>query len=154
MRIRFSRSTGALSLFLLVGSGLVLLMYVGPFSYNLAPSARDQKRTANAEKMSQVATYLGGFKYLCGQYPTTAEGLAVLAKKLPKSKCDTPNPAPITDKIPLDEWGQPFTYESDGTHFVLESLGDSKGNPRGLRYRLEAGWRWPKIIDWQGIHDW
>jgi general secretion pathway protein G len=70
------------------------------------------------------------FKADNGRYPTSGEGLAVLVGPPP---IDLPryNPDGYMRDLPSrDPWGSPYTYESDGRHFVVVSYG-ADGSPGG-----------------------
>jgi len=45
------------------------------------------------------------------KFPTTSEGLEAAAKYFPD------------EKVPVDPWGNPFQYTSDGTTYEIVSLG-------------------------------
>lgn len=64
------------------------------------------------------------FKLENGRYPSDAEGLEAL---IPPPPADLPNYDPNgyveKGRIPLDPWGNPYTYSSDGRNFTIVSLG-------------------------------
>ncbi|PCD03699.1 type II secretion system protein GspG [Sphingomonas spermidinifaciens] len=75
-----------------------------------------------------------------GGYPTTAQGLKALAEK------PTTPPLPSNwsgegylGEVPLDPWGNPYAYTSEGSGFTLKSLGkDGKPGGEGLDADLDG----------------
>lgn len=75
-----------------------------------------------------------------GDYPTTAQGLKALAEK------PTVPPVPANwsgegylGEVPLDPWGNPYSYAATGGGFTLMSLGkDGKPGGEGLDADLDG----------------
>ncbi len=67
-----------------------------------------------------------------GRYPTSAEGLAALR---PPPPADLPryDPEGYIDGLPVDPWGRPYDYRSDGRNFEIVSFGGD-GVPGGEGY--------------------
>jgi general secretion pathway protein G len=57
-----------------------------------------------------------------GRYPTAGEGLAAL-KPPPPADLPRYDPEGYMDRIPVDPWGRPFLYLSDGRSFEIVSYG-------------------------------
>ena len=70
-------------------------------------------RSAKAD-LARLAAALELHRTDHGAYPTSEEGLSALTRS-------TFRGAPSS--IPDDPWGNPYVYASDGTEFVLMSLG-------------------------------
>lgn len=85
--------------------------------------ARIELKPLQARKsMEALSVALGRYKFHVGEYPSTEEGLAVLAlKAYPKKGWDGPYVNHIVD----DPWGNAYVYETrpEGGHPVLYSKG-------------------------------
>tara|TARA_Y100001935_G_scaffold213652_1_gene184506 strand:+ start:3177 stop:3614 length:438 start_codon:yes stop_codon:yes gene_type:complete len=60
----------------------------------------------------------------CGQYPSTEEGLKALVEA--PASCSNWGPTPYVKKVNKDPWQNDLVYESNGTTFVLKSLGKDR----------------------------
>ncbi len=65
-----------------------------------------------------------------GYYPTTDQGLLALVGYYVMGGSDPLDPGIVRPRLPpahapTDAWGNPFFYKSDGTSYVLKSLGPS-----------------------------
>ena len=85
---------------------------IGQLNKGQADTARNQA--------FEVAKALDIYKLQNGQYPSTGQGLAVLAAP-PKGK-------PIMDAVPKDPWGQDFIYTNPGQKNATKFDIRSKGN--------------------------
>lgn len=93
-------------------------------------------------QMNSFKSLLEDYRRYCQMYPTTDQGLEALIAK-PTGTPDCPNyPASafIKDgKVPLDPWGTPYLYESDGKTFVITSYGRDKAvNGEGFDKDLKS----------------
>ncbi|MCH4892095.1 MULTISPECIES: type II secretion system major pseudopilin GspG [unclassified Sphingomonas] len=95
----------------------------------------DQARVTTAT--TDIASISGALKLYRldnGTYPTTSQGLKALAVR----PATPPVPASFPEggylsQTPVDPWGNPYAYESNGTTFSLISLGrDGKPGGEGL----------------------
>ena len=98
---------------------------------------RIERKDLMARKaMDSLSVALGRYKFHVGEYPTTEEGLAVLAYRQPNEirKIRRAHPpkdgfrgwdGPYVDHIVKDPWGRDYVYEtrSEGGHPVLYSAG-------------------------------
>ncbi|NUM89611.1 MAG: type II secretion system major pseudopilin GspG [Bdellovibrionales bacterium] len=87
-------------------------------------------------QIANFKTLLEDFRRHCNQYPTTAQGLDALVTK-PSVAPECPNYPPSgimnTNKVPMDPWGRPYNYESDGTKVLIWSLArDGKEGGEGF----------------------
>jgi len=76
-------------------------------------------------QIANFRTLLEDFRRHCNQSPTTAQGLdALVAKPSVAPECPNYPPSGImnTNKVPMDPWGRPYNYESDGTKVLIWSL--------------------------------
>jgi general secretion pathway protein G len=85
-------------------------------------------------EISDLKTALDEFEIDNGRYPTTTEGLAVLAA----SPGDLPHWKQVIPEVPKDEWGRQFVYRcpgTDGKDYDLLSTGPSgeEGNADNIK---------------------
>ncbi len=87
------------------------------------------KSLANAEvkqtkiQFKEVSKQLEMFNADCGRYPTTEQGLQALVQDPGKDVCPNWGPESYLKDVPKDAWKKALIYESDGSSFVLKSLG-------------------------------
>ena len=92
---------------------------------------RIERNDLNARKaMNSLTVALGRYKFHVGEYPTTEEGLAVLAYRRPEElrKVRRAHPTwngPYVNHIVKDPWGHDYVYETrpEGGHPILYSKG-------------------------------
>ncbi len=84
-------------------------------------------------QIKELSKNLDTYNLDCTQYPTTDQGLQALAQNPGSEACPNWGPDPYLKSIPKDPWGMPYTYESDGSKFVLKSFGKDK-KPGGSGY--------------------
>ena len=116
----------ALIAILAIVGGLVLAR--GELSFG---KARIERKPLMARKaMDSLSVALGRYKFHVGEYPTTEEGLKVLAYRRPEEirvirKAHTGWDGPYVNHIVNDPWGNEYVYETrpEGGHPVLYSKG-------------------------------
>lgn len=88
-----------------------------------------EKIRQGQSRLSDISSLLDQLQLDCGRYPTTAEGLKALVHAPPclASKWKGPYDR---DPHPLDVYGNPLVYESDGNSYTVTSLG-ADGKPSG-----------------------
>jgi general secretion pathway protein G len=62
----------------------------------------------------------------CGSFPTTDQGLQALVTEPGADVCTNWGPNPYFKQVPKDAWGRSLIYDSDGSSFVLKSLGSDR----------------------------
>ena len=74
---------------------------------------------------------LGLFQRDCGFFPADLDSLVV--DKAKNVKCNgSYNPVGYLDIVPMDPWGRPYIYLSDGHRYLIASYGaDGKRGGRG-----------------------
>lgn len=80
-------------------------------------------------QINNFKSMMEDYRRYCNQYPTSDQNLdALIAKPTTGPECQNyPASAFIKDgKVPLDPWGMPYMYESDGKKFVITSYGGDK----------------------------
>lgn len=103
--------------------GILMTIVVG----NISGKFNKAKVDTTKIKMRQLAVVLDDFKRDCNFYPTTDQGLDALINKPSGGRdCKNYNPEGYLKgkTAPKDGWDNDFTYESDGSKFVLRSLGN------------------------------
>ena len=119
---------GAVIFVLVILGTLVLSVSKGEFSLG---KARIDRNALNARKaMDSLTVALGRYKFHVGAYPTTEEGLAVLAYRKPEElrkvrKLHPKWDGPYVNHIVKDPWGHDYVYETrpEGGHPILYSRG-------------------------------
>ena len=93
--------------------------------------ARIERKPLQARKaMDSLSVALGRYKFHVGEYPTTEEGLAVLAYRKPDEirkvrRAHKNWDGPYVNHIVDDPWGNPYVYETrpEGGNPILYSKG-------------------------------
>lgn len=86
-------------------------------------------------QIRQLGLVLDDFRRVCGFYPSTDQGLDALLHAPQGRECKNYDPEGFLKdkKLPKDAWGNDFVYESDGTKYVIKSLGsDNKPGGSGV----------------------
>ena len=84
----------------------------------------EARRTKAAADVKGIEESLHLYKLDNGSYPTTDQGLQALVTK-PESG-NVPkrwNPDGYLESLPVDPWGNPYAYLSDGNTYTLKSYG-------------------------------
>jgi general secretion pathway protein G len=79
------------------------------------------KRTKAGADVKAIEESLEMFKLENGFYPSTVDGLQMLVQ--PTSKAANANREGYLKKLPIDPWGNPYAYFSDGQTFLVKSYG-------------------------------
>jgi general secretion pathway protein G len=106
---------------------ITLIAVAGTFVVGQLIDRLDEgNQMAAKAQIGNFKTIMEDYRRYCNQYPTSDQGLEALINK-PTAAPDCPNyPASgfLQDKkVPMDPWGHPYIYESDGKSFVITSLG-------------------------------
>lgn len=91
------------------------------------------QRTKAMADLKQIESGLHLYKLDNGRYPTTEQGIAALIQKPgggPQPRKYNAEGYLNMSKVPLDPWGSPYVYLSNGRSYTLRSLGDD-GEPGG-----------------------
>ncbi len=114
---------------------MVVILIIGLLATIVVQSLRGAtdkaKRTKAEADIAELKTALDRYYLDNGNYPTTEQGLQALVT----APTSGPIPANYEDggyvqQIPLDPWGHPYVYQSDGNTYTLESYG-ADGQPGG-----------------------
>lgn len=124
--------------------GIAGTFITGKLMQNLAEGRQQSAKI----QLQNIKARLEEFRRHCGFYPTTDQGLEALVQKPTSGReCKRYQPGGYIDggRVPLDPWGYPFFYESDGRSITtLKSLG-ANGEPGGEGEDREITWDDDKI---------
>ena len=96
----------------------LLVTLVAPKIIGRTDEARRVKAMADIKGIEE-AMHL--FKLDNGFYPTTDQGIQALVTR--PSNAPHYNPDGYLDKLPIDPWGNPYVYFSDGQDYIIKSYG-------------------------------
>ena len=107
---------------------MVVVFILGLLATIVAPRilgrTDDARRTKALADMKGVEQALNLYRLDTGGYPTTEQGLEALVHKPARPPVPrTWNPSGYLEHVPLDTWGNPYIYISDGSRFTLRSYG-------------------------------
>jgi len=107
---------------------MVVIMILGLLAtlvvQNLRGATDKAKRTKAAADIAGLKTALDRYYLDNGSYPTTDQGLQALVT--PTSSGRVPQnyeQGGYISRLPLDPWGSPYFYQSDGNGYALKSFG-------------------------------
>jgi general secretion pathway protein G len=87
-------------------------------------SATDKAKRVKAEAdISQLKSALDRYYLDAGSYPTSDQGLPALIAAPNNGNVAGDWGGPYIERIPLDPWGHPYFYQSDGNEYLLKSFG-------------------------------
>lgn len=117
---------------------LVVVVIIGVLAAILVPNfvgRGDQARvTATKTSMRNIANTLEIYRLDNFHYPSSEQGLQALIERptgFPEPRGW--GPEPYLKSLPLDPWGNEFTYQQEGTSFDLTSYGaDGKEGGEGV----------------------
>jgi general secretion pathway protein G len=114
---------------------MVVILILGLLATIVVQSLRGATDKAKVTKteadISEIKTALDRYYLDNGYYPTSDQGLTALVTaptsgQIPSNYED----GGYIEKLPLDPWGTPYFYQSDGNSYVLKSFG-ADGKPGG-----------------------
>jgi general secretion pathway protein G len=124
----------AMDVFKIAGivSGIGLAGLTAALFWYLFSGGEETPAELTKSNMVTIAQGLAHYRSGCHLLPTTEQGLgALLAAPDRGPKC-AEIPSVILEKLPVDGWGHPYLYESDGKEFKLTSYGrDGKQGGEG-----------------------
>ncbi len=114
---------------------LVVMVIIGLLAALVAPRLFPKlgkgKQAAAKAQIELLGQALDQYRLDVGSYPSTTEGLNALMTNPGGDKWDGPY---LKKNVPLDPWGNPYNYQSPGSHgeYDLYSLGrDNKPGGEG-----------------------
>ena len=107
---------------------MVVVFVIGLLATLVAPKilgrTDDARRTKAIADMKGIEQALNLYRLDSGGYPTTEQGLDALVHRPEKPPLPrTWNPNGYLEHVPVDPFGNPYVYLSDGSRFTLKSLG-------------------------------
>jgi general secretion pathway protein G len=112
--MRRHRKTRGFTLIELMVVMVILVLLSGVAVVVVINKIEDGKRAKAIADIASFEQALDAYKIDCGDYPTTDQGLAALREK--PSDATTWNGPYLRKAITTDPWGNPYNYESPGTH--------------------------------------
>ena len=111
---------------------VAIIAMIGTFAVGKIMSQYNKAKVDSTKiQIRNLATLLDNYRLDCNFYPTTDQGLEALVTKATTGReCKNYNPDGYVKKIPKDGWNLDFQYESDGSKFLIKSLGQD-GLPEG-----------------------
>jgi general secretion pathway protein G len=115
----------------------LLITLVAPRILGRTDEARQTKAAADIKQIEQA---LGLYKLDNGFFPTTEQGLQALVTRpttglVPRRW----NPDGYLPKIPIDPWGAPYVFRSDGSTYVVMSFGaDGAEGGEGINADIDS----------------
>ena len=99
----------------------LLITLVAPRILGRTDEARVTKAAADIKSIEQA---LSLYKLDNGGFPTSEQGLqALVTPPTSGPPARRWNPDGYLDKVPVDPWGSPYVFRSDGNSFVILSYG-------------------------------
>jgi general secretion pathway protein G len=124
LRERFGWSQDGFTLIELMVVILIIGLLATIVVQNLRGATDKAKRVKAEADISTLKTALDRYYLDNGSYPSTDQGLGALVKPPSSGKIPTDYPeGGYVEKIPLDPWGDPYFYQSDGNTYALKSFG-------------------------------
>ncbi|HYC57568.1 MAG TPA: type II secretion system major pseudopilin GspG [Candidatus Binatia bacterium] len=123
---------------------LVVVMILGLLISLAAPRligrTDDAKVVAAKHDITAIETALNMYKLDSGSYPTSEQGLEALVEE--PTRGDVPRrykEGGYMERVPLDPWDNEFLFASDGSSYVLRSLGaDGKEGGEGYEADIDS----------------
>jgi len=114
---------------------MVVILILGLLATLVVQSLRGAtdkaKRTKAIADIAELKTALDRYYIDNGSYPTTDQGLqALVSPPVQQGMTDSGGASSsryedggYVQKVPLDPWGNPYFYQSDGNSYTLKSFG-------------------------------
>jgi general secretion pathway protein G len=114
---------------------MVVILILGLLATIVVQSLRGAtdkaKRTKAEADISELKTALDRYYLDNGYYPTTDQSLQALVSQPTSGRVPANyEEGGYIERVPLDPWGNPYFYQSDGNSYVLKSFG-ADGKPGG-----------------------
>jgi len=104
---------------------VILALLAGIVTTQLLAPAETAKVDATKVQIKAIMAALDLYRLHNSTYPTTDQGLAALLRKPEVGNVPETWRGPYlnSNNLPVDGWKRPFLYTSDGTTYVITSLG-------------------------------
>jgi general secretion pathway protein G len=119
---------------------VIIAVVAGLITANVINRPDEARATTTKSSISSIEGALKMYRLDNGDYPSTDQGLKALVEK------PTIPPVPANwaqggylSAPPLDAWGKPYEYKSEGGSFTIRSLGkDAKPGGEGVNADIEG----------------
>ena len=122
-RKTFHRSQDGFTLIELMVVILIIGLLATIVVQNLRSATDKAKRVKAQADISQIKSALDRYYLDAGSYPTSDQGLPALIAAPTNGNDPKDWGGPYIERIPLDPWGHPYIYQSDGNEYLLKSYG-------------------------------
>lgn len=106
---------------------MIVIAIIAGLMAVLGTTANERLQKARYEnakiQIKEIGKQLEAYNLDCNSYPTTEQGFAALTQNPGAEVCSNWGPNPYMKAQPKDPWGKAFIYESDGSTYVVKSLG-------------------------------
>jgi len=102
----------------------IIAMVMGFVTTNIIKRFDESRVSATKIQIKQLGVILDDYRRVCGQYPSTEQGLHALVQAPTAGRlCKHYDPEGFIKKIPQDAWNNDFVFTSDGNKYEIKSLG-------------------------------
>jgi len=102
----------------------IIAMIMGFVTTSVMKHFDESRVSATKIQIKQLGVILDDYRRVCGQYPSTEQGLhALVAAPTSGKLCKHYDPEGFVKKIPQDAWNNDFLFTSDGNKYEIKSLG-------------------------------
>jgi general secretion pathway protein G len=107
----------------------IIGLLMGTIGLNVMKKFDEARVSTTKNQIRQLGLILDDFKRICGNYPSTEQGLDALIKQENAPNCRNYEPGGFIKegRLPKDPWDGDFVYMSEGGRYEIKSMGsDSK----------------------------
>ncbi len=119
---------------------VIIAVVAGLITTNVISRPDEARVTTTKGNIASIEGALKMYRLDNGEYPSTEQGLKALVEKptLPPVPANWAQGGYLSD-APLDAWGKPYEYKSEGGGFAIRSFGkDGKPGGEGVDADLEG----------------
>jgi general secretion pathway protein G len=101
----------------------IIGLIMGMVGLNVMRKFDEARVDSTKVQIRSLGTILDDFKRVCGNYPSTEQGLDALIRKENAPSCKNWTPFIQNGKLPQDAWGNDFLYQLAADRYEIKSLG-------------------------------
>ena len=101
----------------------IIGLIMGMVGLNVMRKFDEARVDTTKTQIRSLGLILDDFKRVCGNYPSTDQGLDALINKENASSCKNWEPFIQNGKLPQDAWGHDFLYQIAQDKYEIKSLG-------------------------------